>query len=65
MPSDLNPRRVGILIAALADYDRAEFGQLNATAEALKRAAMIAGWREGDGPCAHWVRAIVEKPPCK
>lgn len=52
-------------LRALADawraYDRAQLGELNRTAQALRDAAKAAGWRWGhDGALNVWVKAALQ-----
>ncbi len=50
-----NANTLAALRSALADYDRAELGCLNATADALRSAAEACGWAYGIGvPLRLW-----------
>lgn len=50
-----SPSALQALRLALTDYDRAELGRLNATADALRSAARACGWAWGmKEPLRQW-----------
>jgi len=57
-------RRRQALAQALADYDGASFGRLNATAEALREVAKECGWEwryaPDHVPVVQWVRDYLQ-----